>query len=154
MAKKNTVGGPRARRTTTEDLERRKHKSRAERDRMWQRRIVIVTATLVGISVIFLLGALFFEQIWQPRQAITTVNGTEISTRDYQERVRFTRWLTADQIRDLYFLTGGNLDYIQQLAGQQINNLRYPTLIGGQVLDEMEEEIILKKAAAELGICR
>jgi parvulin-like peptidyl-prolyl isomerase len=153
MTKKSTVGGPRARRTTAEDLERKKqYQSRAERDRMWQRRVMFATAVLIGISLIVLVGAIFYEQVWRPRQPVTTVNGVEVSTRDFQARVRFTRWLTADQIRDLYFMTGGNMDYLEQIAGQQINNLRYASLMGNQVLSEMEEEIILKQAAKELGI--
>jgi hypothetical protein len=83
---------------------------------------------------------------------ISEVNGHQITTEDFQSRVRFLRWLTAEQIRDLYYLTGGNMDYIQQLAGQQISNLRYPTLMGGEVLGDMEEEIILEQAAQERGI--
>jgi parvulin-like peptidyl-prolyl isomerase len=153
MAKKHTVGGPRARRTTVEDIERRKqYRSRAERDRLWQRRVLFAVIALVAVSVIIIASAVINEQIIRPRQAITSVNGVEISTRDYQARVRFTRWLTAEQIRELYFLTGGNVDYLQQIAGEQINSLRYATLIGGQVLDEMEEEIVLKQAAEDLGI--
>lgn len=153
MAKKNTVGGPRARRTTAEDIERRKqYRSRAERDRLWQRRVMIAIVLLVGLSVVIIAAAVTNEQIIRPRQAITTVNGVEIETRDYQARVRFTRWLTAEQIRELYYLTGGNMDYLQQVAGEQINSLRYSTLIGGQVLDEMEEEIVLKQAAEQLGV--
>ncbi len=153
MAKKGTVGGPRKRSTTAEDIERRRHyRSRAEKDKYWQRWAIVATVLLIGLSVLVLIGAVFYEQVWRPHQEITTVNGVKITTSDFQERVRFTRWLTGSQIRDLYFLTGGNIDYIQQLAGQQINNLRYPSLMGSQVLDEMEEEIILKQAAKDLGI--
>ena len=153
MAKKSTVGGPRTRRPTAEDIERRRqYRSRAEREHRARQWVMYTIAGVIGISLIVLLYAVFNEQVLRPRQAITTVNGTEISTNDYQERVRLTRWLTADQIRDLYALTGGNVDYIQQLAGEQINNLRYPSLMGGQVMDEMEEEIILDKAAREFGV--
>lgn len=153
MAKKSTVGGPRARRTTAEDIERRQqYESKAERQQRYQRWAIISIAALAAASVLIVLIALFNEQVLIPRQAITTVNGTEVSTRDYQARVRFMRWLTADQIRDLYNLTGGNLDYMEQVAGQQISTLRSPILMGSQVLGEMEEEIILEQAAKERGI--
>lgn len=153
MAKKGTTGGPRTRRVTQADLKRRhEYRSRAERDRMWQRRVFIVTAVLIGLSVVVLVGALFYEQVIRPSQAISTVNGEEIATRDFEDRVRLMRWLTAEQIREFYFLTGGNLETIQQYAGQQINDLRRPQIIGSQVLDEMEEELVIKQAAAAMGI--
>lgn len=153
MAKKGTVGGPRARRITEADVKRRRqYKSRAERDRLWQRRVLFATIGLVALSVLVLIAALFYEQVIRPSEAISTVNGDEIKTRDFQNRVRLIRWLTAEQIRELYFLTGGNVDTIQQYAGQQINDLRRPQIVGSQVLDEMEEEMILKQAAKELGV--
>ena len=153
MAKKGTTGGPRSRRTTAEDLRRRReYKSHAERDRMWQRRVLFVTVGLIALSLIVLAIAVINEQVLVPRQAITTVNGDEISTRDYQARVRFTRWLTAEQIRSLYYLTGGNIETIQQYASDQLTNLQRPILMGSQVLDEMEEELVLKQGADEMGI--
>jgi parvulin-like peptidyl-prolyl isomerase len=153
MAKKGTVGGPRKRSTTAEDIERRKrYRSRAEKDRYWQRWAMFAIVVMVIASVAVLVGAVFYQQYWRPHQAITTVNGVEVSTQNFQENVRFTRWFTANQIRDLYYLTGGNTQYLDQLAGQQINNLRYPSLMGSQVLSQMEEDIILKQAAQEMGI--
>ena len=153
MAKKGTTGGPRTRRVTQADLKRRhEYRSRSERDRLWQRRVLIITAVLIGLSVVVLIGALVFEHIIRPSQAISTVNGDEIATRDFEERVRLMRWLTAEQIRELYFLTGGNLETIQQYASEQISNLRFPQIMGSQVLDEMEEELVIKQAAAAMSI--
>jgi parvulin-like peptidyl-prolyl isomerase len=153
MAKKGTVGGPRTRRTTSEDVERRKkYKSRAERDKMWQRRVLFATILLIGVSLAVLVGAIFYEQVWRPHQAVTTVNGVEVSTKDFQERVRLSRWLTAEKVRSYFYLFQGNTDYLQQYVGQDINNLRYPSLMGSQVLSEMEEDIILQQSAKELGV--
>ena len=57
MAKKSTVGGPKSRRTTNEDLERRKqYRSRAEREKLFQRRVMIATGTLS-----LLAGILFWR---------------------------------------------------------------------------------------------
>ncbi len=153
MAKKGTTGGPRTHRVTDADLKRRQeYRSRAERDRQWQRRILTVTAVLIAISLVVLLSALVYEQFIRPRQAISTVNGEEIATRDFEDRVRLMRWLTAEQIREFYMLTGGNLEAIQQYASQQINDLRRPQIIGSQVLEDMEEELVIKQAAVALGV--
>lgn len=153
MAKKGTTGGPRAHRINSEDLERRKqYTSRAEKERRWQRRVMIITAAMIAVSVLVLVFAIINEQLIQPRQAITTVNGDEISTRDYQDRVKFVRWLTADQIRDAYFYLGGDIDTIQQYVGEQISSLQRPLIIGSDVLQEMEEELVLAQGAKELGV--
>ena len=153
MAKKGTTGGPRAHRLTEEDIKRRKeYKSRAERDRMWERRIVAAAIALLVVSVAVLGGAILYEKVITPRQAITTVNGESISTSDFQDRVRFMRWLTAQQIRDFYVLTGGDINTLQQYASQQLNELQNPTSMGSQVLSEMEEELVIRQAAQEMGI--
>lgn len=153
MAKKGTTGGPRSRRVTKEDMERRtRYKSRAERDRMWQRRALIITVTVIGVFILLLVAAIVTEQIIIPRQAITTVNGDKVSTSEFQERVRFTRWLTAQQIRELFYLVGGDVNTLQQYAGTQLSQLQRPVLMGSDVMDEIEEELLLAQAAKERGI--
>lgn len=157
MAKKSTVGGPKARRQSAEDLERRQqYLSRAERDQRNQRWAVRIISGLIALSVIILLFALFWEQIWQPRQTILTVNGTEVSTGDYQDYVRFRRWQTAEQIRNFYNITGGNLEMFGEEYSQQISSmitsLRTPTVLGLEALDELEESLLIEQKAKELGL--
>lgn len=152
MSKRKTTGGPRAHRITEEDLKRRaEYKSRSERDRMWQRRAMYTIAALVGLSLILVFAGILNDQYLEPRQAITTVNGEEISTADFQARVRFLRWQTAQQLRDLYVLTGGNFNMLGEQGAQQINGmiseLSNRTAFGSPVLDEMEEEILLQEEA-------
>ncbi|MBN1200243.1 MAG: peptidylprolyl isomerase [Anaerolineae bacterium] len=153
MAKKSTVGGPRRRRTTKADIERReKYQSRAERDHMWQRRAIIAAVILITISLVALLVGVLNDQVITPRQAITTVNGDDISTEDFQNRVQLRRWQTGQEIRELYMLTGGDVNTLQQYAGQQINVLRNPVLFGSQILEEMEEELLMAQAAKDRGV--
>jgi len=133
MAKKRTTGGPRTRRMTEEDVARRKeYKSRAERDRMWQRRVMIVAALLVGISLLVLAYSVLYEQVLVPRQTITQVNGDEITTAQFQERVRFLRWQTAEQLRSYYLMTGD----VTQIE-QYLTQLASPLQFGSPILSEM-----------------
>lgn len=151
--KKRTTGGPRQRRPIEADLERRRqHRSRAEREKLWQRRFTIIAAVLIAISVVVLIAALLFEQVVRPRQWITRVNSDEIQTSEFEDRVRFARWQAGEEVRQLYALTGGNADLIQQYGGTQIQNLRSPISMGSQVLDTMQEELVLAQGADELGI--
>ncbi|MBN1679839.1 MAG: peptidylprolyl isomerase [Anaerolineae bacterium] len=153
MSKKSTTGGPRRYRYTEEDVKRRKqYRSRAERDRLWQRRAKIVAGILVVISVVALVAGIVYERIIVPNQAIVSVNGDEFSTNEFQERVRLMRWLTADQIRSIYYQLGGDLDTLSQYAGQQISQLQSPSVFGSQIMIEMEEDLLLQQYADEHGI--
>ncbi len=148
MAKKRTTGGPRTRRMTAEDVARRKeYKSRAERDRMWQRRVMIVAALLVGISLLVLAYSVLYEQVLVPRQTITQVNGDEITTAQFQERVRFLRWQTAEQLRSYYLMTGD----VTQIE-QYLTQLASPLQFGSPILSEMEEDLLIEQEAKARGI--
>jgi len=133
---------------TEEDLQRRReYLSRAQREHMWQRRALITIGVLIAISVVILAVALVYENLIRPGQPVSTVNGQEITTADFQSRVRFLRWQTGQQIRQLYELTG-DPNTVSQYASQLTN----PISIGSQALDQMEEEILLKEEAEARGI--
>ncbi len=151
--KQKTTGGPRARRLTHEDLRRRReYKSHAERERMWQRIALISIGALVLVSVLVLLGSIAYQNYLVPRQAISTVNGTKISTQDFQDRMRFQRWQDADNVRNVYYMVGGNVEAAKQYAQKQLQNLQFPSLAAKDVLDNMENEILLEQGAKELGV--
>ena len=154
MSKKTkTVGGPRSRRLSAEDIQRRReYKSRAERERMWQRRALFGIGFLVLVSLFVLVGSVVYENIIVPRQPISTVNGTKITTQDFQDRVRFQRWQLADSIRNLYYMVGGNVDAVQQYAAQQLNDLQSPISLGASVLEQMENDALLEQGAKALGV--
>jgi parvulin-like peptidyl-prolyl isomerase len=148
-----TTGGPRARKTTAEDIQRRKkYKSRAERERMWERRVILIAGILITVSILALAYGLLNDKVLIPRQAIMTVNGEKVTTRDFQNRVRYTRWQTAEQVRNIYYYFGGNLDAVQQYASQAISMLQRPSYMGAQVMQQMEEELIIAQAAKARGI--
>jgi len=114
---------------------------------MWQRRALITIGVIVGVSVLILVIALVYENLVRPREAVSVVEGEEITTSEFEERVRFLRWETGQQIRQLYALTG-DINTVSQYASQLSN----PLSIGSQVLDEMEEEILIEKEAKARGI--
>lgn len=157
MAKKSTTGGPRSRKVTEADLQRRStYRSRAELERMWQKRAAYAIFGLIAIGLLLLLFGILFEQVIRPSQAISTVNGVEISTGDFEKRVAFERWQVADQIREYYAITGGNFNlYGEQIAQEltnQVNSLANPVVFGSPVLDRLEEQILLEQAVNDRGL--
>lgn len=144
MAKRDTSGRPRKQRS----IEQRPL-SKSERDRIWQQRMLIGAGVLGGVVVLLLILGVFNETVIKPGQTITTVNGVEIETRDFQRRVRAERWLQITQLRELYEEGAIGYDSVEQ----QIAILdRQPENIGSQVLDDMELQILLEEEAQRRGV--
>ncbi|NDJ87336.1 MAG: hypothetical protein GYB66_15765 [Chloroflexi bacterium] len=142
MAKRSTTGRARKER---DPLTRKQHLSKAERDALWQQRVLIGAGVLGGLMLIALLGALIYDLVIVPEQAVSEVNGQEIKTDDFRRRVRAQRWFLADQVREFHSQTG-------QLDSGTVNYLDDAETVGTQVLDQMELEILLKEQAEELGV--
>ena len=143
MAKRSTTGGPRTRRVTEADLQRRReYLSRAERERLWQRRALITIGVLVGISLVILAIALIYENLIRPREAVSVVEGHDITTADFEERA-LPAVETGQQIRDLYALTG-DINVINQYASQLTN----PISIAARSSTRWKEILIEEEAQA------
>lgn len=145
MAKRDTSGRPRKERTT-ETVGRQM--SRAERDRLMQRNVLIGAGAITAFVFLLLIIGVVVDTVVEPSQSITTVNGTDIETRDFQQRVRAERWLTAQQLREYYNETGD----FTTVENQIFTLDRQPENLGSRVLDDMELEILLQQEADSRGI--
>lgn len=106
----------------------RKQVSRAKREARIQRAVLIGTI-LVAVTVVGLVGyAILNTTVLEPRKTIASVGDDKISVADYQNRVLFE-----------YFLYS-----IQPFNQQQFNPFT--------VLDQMVEELVVQRRAAEMGI--
>ncbi|MDH5605634.1 MAG: peptidylprolyl isomerase [Anaerolineae bacterium] len=129
---------------------------RVERE---ERNTRIVTISLY-ITLILVLGTiaagLIFNLVIWPKQPVATVNGQEISTRDFQARVRYEQralmvqytqfYSQAAQIQDPNMAAQYNF-FLQQIASQ----LKEET-IGRQTLNSMISEIVVLGEAEKLDI--
>ena len=129
---------------------------RVERE---ERNTRIVTIGLY-ITLILVLGTiaagLVFNLVIWPKQPVATVNGQEISTRDFQARVRYEQralmvqytqfYSQAAQIQDPNMVAQYNF-FLQQIASQ----LKEET-IGRQTLNSMISEIVVLGEAEKLDI--
>lgn len=146
MTKRNTIGKP----TKSRDADSRTRRlSKAERDRRNQRNLLYIVGIVTALIVTGILIALAYDYLYVPQQEVSTVNGVEIKTSDYRERVRAERWRLANEVRQIYNLTGStNNSYAQQV----LNQLSDPITVGSTVLEEMELEVLLKEEAKARGI--
>ncbi|PJF41820.1 MAG: hypothetical protein CUN55_11300 [Phototrophicales bacterium] len=138
MSKRDTRGRPQKQRTLSN-----RPISRAEQDYQRQRLVLLIAGGVTVFIVILLVLAIVNETVVVPSQAISEVNGVEIKTRDFQERVKAERWITIDGLRQYYEETG---DY-DTVANQIALLDRDPLNIGARVLDDMELQILLEAEA-------
>jgi len=116
------------------------------------RLVLIVAGVLAGLIILILAGAFLFEGVIIPNQAVASVNGQNISTRDFQKRVTFDRWRTGTLLASIYNQFGAQ--YAEQLFTSQqspyaqlYQQLAYPTTMGRAVLDEMIEGVLVQQYA-------
>lgn len=132
----------------------KKHIARLERERR-QTRIIVWSAAAVVVIVLGLIGFSFFnDKVLKPRQVVARVADEQITTAQFQARVRLQRDQIIKQYAQYYqFGQMFGMDFteqLQQLEGQLSEASAQD--LGQGVLDAMIDEILLRKEAGNLGI--
>ncbi len=124
----------------------RKHLSRMERDARQSRIVLLVVGGVVALMVLIVGYGILRENVLILNEPVANVNGEEISTRDFQNRVRLTRLTLENQIQRATALGDS------QTAQQYQSQLDDTSGLGAQVLSDMVDELLLKQAAPEFNV--
>ncbi|MFZ0545053.1 MAG: SurA N-terminal domain-containing protein [Candidatus Promineifilaceae bacterium] len=116
------------------------------------RQIRLAVGGVIALLVVVFGIGLVNELVVKPTQPVASVNGVEISLKDWQDRVRFQRAQLIIGIEDLEQTVGGDIGLVQQFAGQQMNLLLQPDVLGQLVLDDMIDDQLIRQTAAVRGI--
>ncbi len=125
----------------------RKQLSRAEREARQRRRINLAVGGVLLLVVAIVVGGFLYENLSQQyrlSQPVANVNGELITTPDFQSSVRIVRAQLKQQLA-FYNSLQTNSQSAQQIQSQ----LDDPLTLGGQVIQEMVDEVLLKQAAAD-----
>ena len=128
----------------------RKQLSRAEREDRQRRRINLAVGGVLALVALIIVGGFLYENISTQvklGQPVANVNGELISTTDFQARVKLVRAQLRQQAQ-FYAETLNDTNTAQQILAQ----LDDPITLGGQVIDGMVDEVLLKQAAGEFGV--
>lgn len=138
--------------TNEEQRRSRKEVLLARKQAKQTRQIRLAVGGIVALLVVVFAIGLVNELVIKPTQPVATVNGVEISLRDWQDRVRFQRAQLIIGIEDLEETVGGDIGLVQQFAGQQMNLLLQPEVLGQLVLEDMIDDQLIRQEAADRGI--
>lgn len=128
-----------------------------------QQRLIYLGLGLVGVLVIAVLGiGLVQTYVIEPGAPVASVNGQEITTGEYQDRVRYERFVLEDQysriVQELDGLPPAEegdqfsellRNQYQQVAGQL---LQQRSLVDRQTVDEMTLDVLVQAEAEGRGI--
>jgi uncharacterized protein HemX len=107
----------------------RKHLARAERDARQQRWLLIGLAVTL-ILVLGLVGyGILDDRVLKPQQPVASVNGKNITTADFQKRVKFSTAQLNSQLSQLQsqretFASDPQLSFLTQQIDQNISNIQ------------------------------
>jgi hypothetical protein len=134
-----------------------KQLARQRRERKQRRQILVGVSIVSAIVITILLVAMVNELVIEPGQPVATVNGVDVTTDDFQQRVSFERSTIIDQYLQFSDLFG--IEQAYQFSGMSLLYRFTETEIqdsyeefGGQVLDAMIDEVLIHQAAADMGI--
>jgi len=140
---------------STKTTKTKKHLAREQREKK-QTRIIITITIVVGIAILGLvLYGTISQFIVRPHIAVASVGEEDISVREYEKQVQYTRTQLLNQVYTYYNYYqqfpdfGGNF---LQVAQSIATNLTQTETIGNDVLDEMINDIIIREQASERGI--
>lgn len=156
MAKKGNSSPP------TSTRQSRREQRFAQQQEQQIRNLRLAAAGIIGVILLIIIVGLIVELIFVPNQAVASVNGTEITMRDWQQRVQFERAQLIKSVDDNYELfhdaeaedqddaRQNTIRTLQQFFGNQMNALvNGHEAIGEGTLEGMiSNELVRQEAAA------
>jgi parvulin-like peptidyl-prolyl isomerase len=136
----------------------KKHLARAERERIQTRWIVTGTIATAALVVGVLAYGWIRTEVIEPGQPVATVNGEQITTRQFQGQVRLSRYSLINNFQSMqqmysWFASDPNLQaMVEQRLTSIASQLADALSLGETVLDQMVDDLLIRKEAQRRGI--
>jgi len=132
-------------------VQSKKHVARLERERRQVRLIQIIAICVVAAVILILAYGYLDINYLQARQPVAEVNGEKITTKEFQARVVMQQNNLLNQYFQYAQFQQFGMDVTAQLQEIQ-QSLIASSVLGGQVLDAMISEILIRQEAERRGI--
>jgi peptidyl-prolyl cis-trans isomerase D len=136
----------------------KKHLARAERERIQTRWIVTGTIATAALVVGVLAYGWIRTEVIEPGQPVATVNGEQITTRQFQGQVRLSRYSLINNFQSMqqmysWFASDPNLQaMVEQRLTSIASQLADARSLGETVLDQMVDDLLIRAEAQRRGI--
>jgi len=134
----------------------KKHLARVEREQIQRRYLLIFSIVIVALVIILIGAGMIIEGVVKPAKPIGQVNGTDITTKDFQSFVRYQRFrLVNEYLSTFQFIQSmgdpESFSYFEPYLRQLQDQLQ-PEALGLSSIDQMVENAIVRDEAARRGI--
>ena len=133
----------------------KKHIAREQREAK-QTRLIIIGTIAIGVIILGLvIYGIVMQLIVRPSVTVAEVGDTSIKVRDFESRVKYTRFQMLNQAYQYYLYAqqfGEFGSSFLQTAQQLVSELSDPVALGQNVLDDMIDDIIIREEADARGI--
>ena len=137
---------------TTPKIVTKKHIARLERERQQVRLIRAIAIGGVVIVIALLAYGYLNLNVFQLQKPVAEVNGEVITTREWQERVRFQRANLLNLYNTyIFYQQNFGMDTTQQQQ-EVAFYLQTPEALGQQIIDQMVDEVLIRQEAERRGI--
>ena len=137
---------------TTPKIVTKKHIARLERERQQVRLIRAIAMGGILVVVILLAYGYLNLNVFQLQKPVAEVNGEVITTREWQERVRFQR-VNLLNLYNTYVFYQQNFGMDTSQQQQEVTfYLQSPETLGQQIIDQMVDEALIRQEAEKRGI--
>ncbi|MBA4379312.1 MAG: hypothetical protein C0393_01245 [Anaerolinea sp.] len=136
----------------------KKHLARLERERRQARLITYSAIAIIVVVISLVLYGILSLTVLQARQPVVKVGKDVVTTREFQMRVRLARQQNITQyIQYLQFAQMFGMDpvtnpNIAQYLTQIQNTLNNPAQLGGEVINQLVDELLIRQYASVNGI--
>jgi peptidyl-prolyl cis-trans isomerase D len=135
----------------------KKHLARVERENLQRKYILWTSGIILALVVGFILFGILEQTVLKPRLPVANVNGENITTREFQARVRYARnsiiqrWYETYSFSQMFGDDPSTLQYFSSTLDQLSAQLQ-GTILGQQVIDQLIEEALIRQEAERRGI--
>lgn len=138
--------------STTPKIVTKKHIARLERERQQVRLIRAIAVSGILVVVILLAYGYLNLNVFQLQKPVAEVNGEAITTRAWQERVRFQR-VNLLNLYNTYLFYQQNFGMDTSQQQQEVTfYLQSPETLGQQIIDQMIDEALIRQEAEKRDI--
>ncbi|MDI6769119.1 MAG: peptidylprolyl isomerase [Anaerolineales bacterium] len=136
----------------------KKHLARLERERRQARLITYSALAIVVVVISLIIYGILSITVLQARQPIVKVGKDVVTTREFQMRVRLARQQNITQyVQYLQFAQMFGMDpvsnpNIAQYLTQIQDKLNDPAQLGGEVINQLVDELLIRQYAGANGI--
>lgn len=171
MAKRQTTGMPKkGRRGKSEEVESQgwlddlmgNPRTRGEREAAVNQLVIRISVGIVVVIGVLIAFALAWEFLVVPNRSVATVNGENITVREFRQRVNFERAYVAQQANARYSQLEQQAAQFGMDVNQFVQNdqqlqqwsreISVTDVLGQRVLNDMIDDLLIEQAAEERGI--